>query len=166
MPCREMTDNISAYLDGELTGSKLDAFRKHLESCPDCRAELAEQEKLWGLLGEVRVAEATGELTQRILGRTIRRRRLRTVGAVGRPLRWLVPLAAAASVLVAVTIFRMRMQPPEKLDAEAIAVIEKLDVLENLGVLEDFDLLQAAVENPALMDDSDVIGVALEENSS
>ena len=166
MSCREMIDNISAYLDGELAGSELDAFRKHLKSCPDCRAELAEQEKLWSLLGEAPLAEATGELTQRILSRTIRRRRLSVAGTVGRSLRWLVPLAAAASVLVAVAIFRMRMQPPDKLDAEAIAVIEKLDVLENLGVLEDFDLLQAAVENPALMDDSDVIGVALEENSS
>ena len=52
------------------------------------------------------------------------------------------------------------------LDADVVAVIEKLEVLENLELLEDLDLLQAAVVNPGIIEDPDSVGMVLEEESS
>ncbi len=39
-------DEIEDYLDGSLTGSRLEMFEEHLESCPRCRSELRRQEDL------------------------------------------------------------------------------------------------------------------------
>ena len=39
-------DEIEDYLDGSLTGSRLEMFQEHLESCPRCRSELRRQEDL------------------------------------------------------------------------------------------------------------------------
>jgi len=39
-------DRLSAYCDRELTGEEYEVVRLHVESCPECRAALAEYEKL------------------------------------------------------------------------------------------------------------------------
>jgi len=41
--CDEHAADILLYLRDELTGQKLDEFRDHLASCPDCRAQLEEE---------------------------------------------------------------------------------------------------------------------------
>lgn len=40
MDCRESTENLTAYLDGELSSSELARMLSHLESCASCRVEL------------------------------------------------------------------------------------------------------------------------------
>ena len=162
MSCCEMHETLGAYLDGELSAGEREAFRKHLESCSDCRRELAEQERLWAFLGSFEEAEVSIGLTRRILEGTVgpRRKAGRT-----RPLRWAVPVAAAAAVLVAAGVW-YHFRPPDVLDAKTVAVIEKLEVLENLDILEDLDLLQAAVANPAILKDPDAVNVVLEGESS
>jgi anti-sigma factor RsiW len=42
MRCRKAKKLISAYLDGELTGARLEAVRAHLGRCPDCEAFAAD----------------------------------------------------------------------------------------------------------------------------
>jgi len=37
--CREVRDNLSAWLDGELPPAELAAIEQHLAVCPECRAE-------------------------------------------------------------------------------------------------------------------------------
>ncbi len=39
-------DEIEDYLDGSLTGSRLEMFQGHLESCPRCRTEIERQKDL------------------------------------------------------------------------------------------------------------------------
>jgi len=39
-------EDIAAYLDGELSGAALETFEEHLESCPDCAAELRAQRQM------------------------------------------------------------------------------------------------------------------------
>ena len=72
MGCQDRLEELSAYLDGELTGAELEAFREHLRGCAACQKELAEQEAVWDLLGEFKVGETPVGLTERILDRTAR----------------------------------------------------------------------------------------------
>jgi hypothetical protein len=39
-------DDIAAYLDGELAGSALERFEKHVASCEECSSELLQQRRL------------------------------------------------------------------------------------------------------------------------
>ncbi len=48
--CDEHAADILLYLRDELTGQKLDEFREHLASCPDCSAHLEEELALSSLL--------------------------------------------------------------------------------------------------------------------
>src|SRR5512147_1755259 len=86
MSCQEKFESLSAYLDGELKGAELEAFRKHLAGCADCRRELAEQETLWALLGEVRADAPSPDLTGRIMRQVAPESR--KVGSFARTLGW------------------------------------------------------------------------------
>jgi anti-sigma factor RsiW len=163
MSCGEKFETIGAYLDGELAGAELEAFREHLTACADCRRELAEQEKLWALLTLPVMGESTSELTERILSNTTRSRR--GVLTPMRLLRWGAPMAAAAALLVAVLTMHPSFQH-KSMDAETMAVIEKLDVLEHLDVLENMDLLQESERQPILIEDPETAVRVLEEDGS
>jgi anti-sigma factor RsiW len=39
-PCREMLQDISAYLDGDLAPAACAAIERHAQECPACRAAL------------------------------------------------------------------------------------------------------------------------------
>lgn len=39
MNCRRVVNSISAYVDGELTGTEMLEIRRHLGECPDCHEE-------------------------------------------------------------------------------------------------------------------------------
>jgi len=39
-------EDVAAYLDGELDGSAVETFEAHLQTCPDCAAELRGQRQL------------------------------------------------------------------------------------------------------------------------
>jgi len=41
-----LSEDIAAYLDGELRGSALEIFETHLSACPNCAAELTTQRQL------------------------------------------------------------------------------------------------------------------------
>jgi len=45
MTCREMTDFIMDYLNGELSPQQEELFALHMEACPPCRAYLATYQK-------------------------------------------------------------------------------------------------------------------------
>jgi anti-sigma factor RsiW len=39
MNCHRVTNLMSAFVDGELTGTEMLAIRRHISDCPDCAAE-------------------------------------------------------------------------------------------------------------------------------
>jgi mycothiol system anti-sigma-R factor len=49
-PCDEDRAGILLYIDSELTGRHLEDFRTHLSGCPDCKAQLEEEQALSSLL--------------------------------------------------------------------------------------------------------------------
>lgn len=50
MNCEWVKDNISAYIDGELTGSQEEMIDSHLSECSECRAEFDRLSMAWDAL--------------------------------------------------------------------------------------------------------------------
>jgi anti-sigma factor RsiW len=60
-------EQISALIDGELTGAELDRANAHLAACEDCRAEAAEERQLKRALRALFEVDANDQLTARLL---------------------------------------------------------------------------------------------------
>lgn len=54
--CEDIRDSIGPWLDCELNGSSVEEVRVHLESCPECREERRQLEKLKASLSELLAA--------------------------------------------------------------------------------------------------------------
>lgn len=65
--CEEYRDKTLLYLDHQLSGALLEDYRAHLQSCAECRADLAEERALSGLLKRSRpLYAAPDELRARL----------------------------------------------------------------------------------------------------
>lgn len=60
-------EQISALIDGELTGAELDRAHAHLAACERCRAEAAEMRQLKKALRALFEVDANDQLTARLL---------------------------------------------------------------------------------------------------
>lgn len=90
MECRTIQTYFSAYLDGELPGSKEKLVSQHLEVCSLCRREYQTWQKVWDALAAEPVT-APGELADRVLARLPSRSR-----------SWWQSAALAASLLLGI----------------------------------------------------------------
>jgi anti-sigma factor RsiW len=54
MPCQELAELVTAYLDGALASAECARCDEHLRTCAGCRAYLAQMELVVGALGELR----------------------------------------------------------------------------------------------------------------
>jgi anti-sigma factor RsiW len=54
MNCRKVTNLISAYIDGELTGTEMLAIRRHLSECADCAQEYESMRSLKEAMSRLR----------------------------------------------------------------------------------------------------------------
>jgi anti-sigma factor RsiW len=61
-------EQISALIDGELTGAELDRANAHLAACESCRAEAAEMRQLKSALRALFEVDGDDKLTARLLG--------------------------------------------------------------------------------------------------
>ena len=57
MPCRELAELVTAYLDGALPGAERARCDGHLRTCPGCRGYVAQMELVVSALGELRRAD-------------------------------------------------------------------------------------------------------------
>ncbi len=57
MSCEKFEPMVSGYLDGELTDEQRQGFEKHLETCQQCRDQLAEMRDLKESLAMMKFAE-------------------------------------------------------------------------------------------------------------
>jgi len=90
--CRQIKEQLSAYLDGELDEGQRHAVAAHLQTCPACRRELELLTALDGALGSL-TAPAPPDLAGRVLARLPRRRRA-----------WWQNLALAASLVLGIIL--------------------------------------------------------------
>src|SRR5262245_23386539 len=57
MPCRELAELVTAYLDGALPEAERGRCDGHLRTCPGCRGYVAQMELVVSALGELRRAD-------------------------------------------------------------------------------------------------------------
>ena len=105
MDCEKVQENLSAYLDGELSPQEADAIRAHLESCEDCAAEAESLRSTVRLVRSLERVQAPAVLKRRVMAAAGGRR-----ASYGFP-NALALVTAAAIVLVAVVAVFMLSAP-------------------------------------------------------
>ncbi|NLF29399.1 MAG: hypothetical protein GX591_00770 [Planctomycetes bacterium] len=145
-------EQLSAYLDGQLGGEEAAAVAARIAGDPRWRAAAGQYGRLDAVLGRWTAPRMRRDLTAAILAEARR--------TPPRPawFRWLVPLAAAASIVVAVMLSidepapRLAAGPPPSDPLERVVqampqedrfVVENLDIFADYDVLENFDTLEA-----------------------
>ena len=173
MRCHSCRDNLSAFLDGELSVEVTARVEEHLEGCDSCRRELEALRGIDTALDALGDLEPVSDFTERVL------RRIAAEGegekavrvhapARGRRVTWKMAasLAAAACIAAAVLVTLhlagnggdVVTDPPPTVIAELdmfaemellsdMDVIENLDALEALGQIEDLDAFLAGVDD-------------------
>lgn len=124
-------ERIHAYFDGQLPPEEKARFERELAADPALREQLAHLRELDAALGTLPGHAAPGDFTARV----VRAAHRRPAGAI---LRLLVPLAAAASIAMAVLLLWPSAQPKPPAQ-EAAAYIWESDV-ETYGSLALTDL--------------------------
>jgi|GEM_PF-2032077 len=139
MNCKECTELLQLYHDGELSGKRRSEFESHLAECPECQALLAEFSSLDALIkdGEAEKVPDPGKhywhsfshrITRRLATHrpTIRPRHART-----RPFRFgLIPyLSAGAAIVLAlvVSLTMLRQVPTRFTEEEASTATTETD---------------------------------------
>ena len=110
-PSRHPEEELSAYADGELPAEEADAVEAHLETCTECRRELAAIETMGDAMSEAS-AEPGGGVWDGVRRRIVR------------PAGWSLVVAGAVvlAALAAVEWFRTGALTPEWLAATAVGV--------------------------------------------
>jgi len=134
MNCRLAHKSISQYLDGTLDAGRLSALQKHLGSCADCRALLADLGKITGQAKRLAPLDPPDRVWFKIRAGLRERRaaaaeRPGLVPAPARPrLGFRFALASAAALLVVtggLVVFQPWKPGPAPLEAEEAALNKK-----------------------------------------
>ena len=157
--CPEHLDRVWLDVHGELEGREAEDWQRHLEECPDCRAERARLARLLEAAGEALEpeplsAEAEADLKKRILERLepeLERQREGSVRPAFRPAAWAAG-ALALAVLVSGWLWLdwggegPPLQTVATLEREAAANPEDREILRNLGLLENLEVVEKVVK--------------------
>ena len=135
-----LENELTAYLDGELSPSERARVDTHLPGCPDCRATLALLERSVATLHALPAFEPSPQLRRAVLQR-VSEEGERGLGARWSRLRaaWVLPAfatAAAAGVLAFMLTHSSRQGVMEALEEPG-----GLELAANLEVVGDMDVL-------------------------
>ena len=124
MSCENITQRLNDYCDGDLVGSDRVEIERHLESCAECRAELAALRSLVGEAAGLR----QGMEPERDLWPAIENRLRPRSGTVLRG-RWQVMsrvgLAAAAALFAAVSLWVVKAPDSQSAVGPPSAAIQR-----------------------------------------
>jgi anti-sigma factor RsiW len=124
----EIRDKLSAYLDGAVTLREKSLIEKHLETCPECGTALRELRRTVARLGNLGEEHPPPWLTQRIMAQVGEEagREKSLLRRLFLPLRWRLPMEAAALVFLSVSVYLVyRMVSPEvKIAVPPVAEIQ------------------------------------------
>lgn len=115
-PCKYTPDDQVEFAYGEMEPEKVESFRAHLDTCPACRAAVAELEAAARLTEQVRSApipEAKWEKSFEVPAS-------RPSALWRRPWFW-APVAAAAAALILFVVLRPAPQPTPPVEPPTVA---------------------------------------------
>ena len=98
--CKENLWKIGPYVDGELPEAERQSLESSLRDCPDCRQLVEVFRRLDGVAAADRPPPVSGHDWARILDGVTREKKIATLPPRRRGRDWLVPLAAAAALVV------------------------------------------------------------------
>ena len=105
MDCKKIHKIMADYLCDALPRQEADEVRRHIESCPACRAEAEAYEATWKLVGKIRDVKPAPGFSRAVRERLERAPRpIRRRAVARRPAAVWFAVAAAACLLVAVGI--------------------------------------------------------------
>jgi len=147
MRCRNVRKNLVAYLDGEISGRRLERVRAHLRSCTACAGELDACARLRSALASLEPPAGQGALSAADILRTAARDRIRTRPPRGLPAwgaRAWRPALILGTTLLALILLRggpgfERYAVPS---LEEIVVAERIELFENLDLIETLPILE------------------------
>ena len=129
MRCRKVSNQLSAFLDGELPPEETERIQKHLDSCPKCSKEREALERTIRSVQGLPLVTAPADLRERILADLEAEPKpgeARHAGAEPRfRLRMLWPAAAAVLITVIIAVFspavrdKYRSRRPQRLAEKA-----------------------------------------------
>ncbi len=133
MNCSDVRRKLAAFGDGGLDPAARDLVSRHLDSCPECRQELAQLERLDAELDRFEEIETGPYFATRVKQRIAERRAHRRSPWFGRVL---VPTGAVAATLVAAvvgtslgrTVYSWRTSSQSKTQVAATGSLTVLDV--------------------------------------
>ncbi len=178
--CHSLREELSAYIDGELTVEREATVGQHLSSCSACSAFLANLNSVDDLLLGLQTPAVPGQLLTSIKDR-VRQEEGRDLDSESVPAAscassaarnaswtWSAPLLAAAAVLVLLAVVRFNEEPvsgPVANQDSSQAVIENGGDARNSIVLADgleeeellFSVDFETIEEMELLEDLDVV---------
>ncbi len=143
MECDKARKELVAYLDGELGAGAAAEMQGHLERCPACKLEAEKLSTIGAALDSIADVEPSPEFTDRAMQRAMSAPELAPVPRL-RLLRRLAPVAAAAAVILTVTLWALMSAGPQSianLPPAEQEIVRNMEILENLELLEDMELL-------------------------
>jgi len=122
MRCSDINELLSAYADGELPLTQREFVEEHLSGCADCRATLANYQRVKSQLSTLRAMPVTSSIREAVISQ------ITAPKIPGKHLqRWLRPTLVAVP-LVAVLTTLLTLQPwsgPEPLGVIDLGIIDK-----------------------------------------
>lgn len=166
MNCEWVRDNISAYIDGELTRSQKEMVESHLAGCPECKAEFNRLSMAWDALTLWEDKESPLYLKEDILQAVKREKSSRF-------LRILLPVAAVLVITFSILIFydeinhydkktlisektkgEFSMQT-KKVDLDEDEIIANLQIIEEQDFFDSIEMLKTIDYLPMIEDRDD-----------
>jgi hypothetical protein len=108
MNCTQIRELLSEYMDGMLDKEPKDLVKKHLETCKDCREELASLRAISEELGSLEAVEAPTDFLKKVHKRIEQRSRIsRVIRSLFIPTRFKIPFQLATAAAMAVLVFSL-----------------------------------------------------------
>jgi anti-sigma factor RsiW len=143
MNCDRAREELVAYLDGELGGGAAADVQRHLDRCPACKLEAEKLSATGGLLDIISDIEPSAEFTAGTVQRAMKAPEQAPAPRL-LSVRRLLPAAAAAAVILTVTLWVLLSPGPQNIENLPPAeqeIVKNMEILENLELLEDMELL-------------------------
>ncbi len=143
MDCKEIQDNLSAYMDLELENVEAEGIKVHLGVCTQCRAEHDELLKGWQALDAWDDSAPSDRLRRKILESVRPQRKVRTLQAV-------LSIAAGLLLVFGVSVYHAgqkgktaqglaRSQSPVQV---VVGDISEDEIIANLLILQEDDFFE------------------------